>query len=139
MTPNRITLITLAVNDLAAAAGFYEKLGWEKEFQSDQTVFYDLGGLKFGLYLRDSLAGDLNKTPDQLGTGGTTLAQNFPEKQDVDAAYAAALAAGATALKPPADMFWGGYSGAWADPDGNVWEYAWNPFWELDSDGRIKT
>jgi uncharacterized glyoxalase superfamily protein PhnB len=66
-----------------------------------------------------------------------TLAQNFPTEAEVDTAFAAALAAGATVLKRPAKVFWGGYSGYYADPDGHVWEVAMNPFWPLSEDGRL--
>ncbi|KAJ57367.1 glyoxalase [Actibacterium mucosum KCTC 23349] len=137
MNTNRISLITLAVKNLQAQADFYAALGWRQEFQSEHVVFYDLGGQKFGLYVIDMLANDLNKTPDQMGTGAQTLTVNFASKGDVDAAYDAALAAGGTALKRPDDIFWGGYTGSWADPEGHVWEYAWNPYWTLDAEGRI--
>jgi uncharacterized glyoxalase superfamily protein PhnB len=66
-----------------------------------------------------------------------TLAQNFPSPAEVDAAYRAALAAGATPMKDPEPVFWGGYSGYYADPDGHVWEVAHNPFWPLDDKGRL--
>ncbi len=137
MKANRITLITLAAKDLQSLSAFYAKLGWEQEFQSEDVVFYDLGGQKFGLYVAEKLAHDLNKSPDQLQTGGTTLSVNFASKDDVDTAYEAALAAGASALKRPDDIFWGGYTGSWADPEGHVWEYAWNPFWNMDEDGGL--
>lgn len=138
MKTNRITLITLAAQDLSAQAGFYARLGWKSEFQSEDVVFYDLGGMKFGLYVAEKLALDLNMQPGELGTGAQTLSVNFASRPEVDAAYQAAITAGATALKHPDDIFWGGYTGSWADPEGHVWEYAWNPFWELDSDGRLK-
>ena len=66
-----------------------------------------------------------------------TLAQNFATEAEVDAAFATAMAAGATALKTPEKVFWGGYSGYWADPDGHVWEMAMNPFWPLNADGTL--
>ena len=66
-----------------------------------------------------------------------TLAQNFATEAEVDAAYAAALAAGGTGLKAPQKVFWGGYSGYWAEPDGQVWEVAMNPFWPLAEDGSL--
>ena len=66
-----------------------------------------------------------------------TLAQNFATEAEVDSAFAEAVAAGATALKPPEKVFWGGYSGYWADPDGHVWEVAMNPFWPLAADGSL--
>jgi len=139
MKANRITLITLAARDLQAQADFYQALGWTQEFQSEDVVFYDMGGLKFGLYVADKLAHDLNMTPEQMGRGASTLAVNFASKAEVDAAYDAAIAAGAAVLKRPADIFWGGYTGSWADPEGHVWEYAWNPFWELDAEGRLRS
>lgn len=66
-----------------------------------------------------------------------TLAQNFPTAAEVDAAFARALQCGATALKQPQKVFWGGYSGYFADPDGHVWELAMNPFWPLNADGSL--
>src|SRR6056297_2486791 len=72
-----------------------------------------------------------------LGTGAMTLAQNFMTEAEVDGAYANALAAGATPLKPPEKVVWGGYSGYFADPDGHVWELAMNPFWPLSPDGSL--
>jgi uncharacterized glyoxalase superfamily protein PhnB len=71
------------------------------------------------------------------GFAGITLAQNLPSKADVDRAMAEAASAGATILKQPADTFWGGYSGYFADPDGYAWEVAFNPFWPLDEQGRV--
>lgn len=134
---NRITLVTITARDVPALAAFYKALGWEAEEDLPKMVFFNLGGLKFGIYDRESLANDLGRDAASLGTGATTLAQNYPDKSAVDAAYAAALEAGATVCKPPEDIFWGGYSGTWADPEGNIWEYAWNPFWTLDTEGRL--
>ena len=90
-----------------------------------------------GLFGRDALAADQGRPDAVLGTGAVTLAQNFDTEADVDAAYAAALKAGATALKAPEKVFWGGYSGYFADPDGHVWELAMNPFWPLNEDGSL--
>ncbi len=137
MKSNRITLVTLAADDVAALAGFYARLGWVASATMDITVFFDLSGMKFGIYDKASLARDLGRDPATLGAGAMTLAQNFPDRAAVDTAYAAALAAGATVCKPPEAVFWGGYSGTWADPEGHVWEYAHNPFWTLDNDGFI--
>lgn len=80
---------------------------------------------------------DLGRAGAALGAGAMTLAQNFHDRAGVDAAFAAALAAGAEALKPPEPTFWGGYAGYWADPDGHVWEMAHNPFWPLAEDGGL--
>lgn len=137
MTPQRVTLITLGVADLARSRGFYDSLGWHSDEVTPGAVFYDLGGLKLGLFGLAPLAADQGRSDAPLGTGAMTLAQNFADPAAVDVAYAAALAAGATALKAPEAVFWGGYSGYFADPDGHVWEVAHNPFWSLDADGRL--
>jgi predicted lactoylglutathione lyase len=137
MKANRITLVTLGVSDMARARGYYEALGWVAESAQEAVAFYDLGGLKLGLYDRAKLAEDLGRAPGDLGTGAMTLAQNFATERQVDAAYQAALKAGATPCKRPEKVFWGGYSGTLADPDGHVWEYAMNPFWPLDDEGHL--
>ena len=137
MTPQRITLITLGVADLARARTFYEALGWSAAEATEGVVFFDLGGQKLGLFGRDALASDQGRPGAALGTGAITLAQNFATPADVDTAFAQALKAGATALKSPESVFWGGYSGYYADPDGHVWELAHNPFWPLDAKGRL--
>ena len=137
MRANRITLVTLGVADLARARAFYEALGWEVEKALEETVFFDMGGAKLGLYRLGMLAADLGREPGALGTGAMTLAQNFAAEAEVDAAFEAALAAGASACKRPEAVFWGGYSGTYADPDGHIWEVAMNPFWPLDAEGRL--
>ncbi|NVO22464.1 VOC family protein [Donghicola mangrovi] len=137
MKANRVTLVTLGVADLARARGYYEALGWEVETAQEGVCFFDLGGTKLGLYDKAALAEDLGRSPADLGTGAMTLAQNFATEADVDAAYDAALAAGATPCKAPEKVFWGGYSGTLADPDGHIWEYAMNPFWKLDEEGKL--
>ena len=138
MTPQRITLITLGVADLAAARAFYARLGWVEHGESQPGIaFFQLHGQALALFGRAALAADQGRPDAALGTGAVTLAQNFATTADVDAAFAAALTAGATALKAPEAVFWGGYSGYWADPDGHVWEVAMNPFWPLNADGSL--
>jgi catechol 2,3-dioxygenase-like lactoylglutathione lyase family enzyme len=138
MTPQRITLITLGVADLAAARAFYARLGWVEHGESQPGIaFFQLHGQALALFGRAALAADQGRPDAMLGTGAVTLAQNFATTADVDAAFAAALTAGATALKAPEAVFWGGYSGYWADPDGHVWEVAMNPFWPLNADGSL--
>ena len=138
MTPQRVTLITLGVADLPAARAFYAALGWREHGESQPGVaFYQMHGAALALFGRAELAADQGRPGAALGTGAVTLAQNFSTEAEVDAAYAAALAAGATALKAPEKVFWGGYSGYWADPDGHVWEVAMNPFWPLAEDGSL--
>jgi len=137
-TGNRVTLITLGVADLIRARAFYAALGWRESDQgNDQVAFYQMHGAVLGLFGRDDLAADQGRPGESLGTGAMTLAQNFATEAEVDAAYAAALAAGATPLKAPQKVFWGGYSGYFADPDGHVWELAMNPFWPLAPDGSL--
>lgn len=138
MTPQRVTLITLGVADLAAARAFYGRLGWVEHGESQEAVaFFQMHGQVLGLFGRADLAADQGRPGALLGTGAITLAQNFATEAEVDAAFAAALAAGGTALKAPEKVFWGGYSGYWADPDGHVWEVAMNPFWPLAADGSL--
>ena len=138
MTPQRVTLITLGVDDLTRSKAFYAKLGWKPHpSPAEEVVFYQIQGAVLGLFGRDALAKDQGREGATLGTGATTLAQNFDTEKDVDTAYAQALDAGATALKAPEKVFWGGYSGYFADPDGHVWELAMNPFWPLAEDGSL--
>lgn len=133
----RVSLITLGVRDLAAARAFYARLGWEEAQGAEGAAFFQMQGQVLGLYGLADLAADQGRAAADLGTGAVTLAQNFGSPAEVDAAYAAALAAGGRGLKAPAPVFWGGYSGYWADPDGHVWELAHNPQWPLLPDGRL--
>jgi hypothetical protein len=138
MTPQRVTLITLGCADLARSRAFYAALGWrEAPGGSDGVSFYQMHGAALALFGRAELAADQGRPGMVLGTGAITLAQNFATTEEVNAAFDAALAAGATALKRPEAVFWGGYSGYWADPDGHVWEVAHNPFWPLSDDGSL--
>jgi predicted lactoylglutathione lyase len=137
MTPQRVTLITLGVADLARSKAFYGALGWAPTADEGEVVFYQINGMVLGFFGLGPLAKDQGRPDATLGTGAMTLAQNFTTDAEVDAAYAAALKAGATALKAPEKVFWGGYSGYYADPDGHVWEVAQNPFWQLNEDGSL--
>lgn len=138
MTPQRVTLITLGVADLVAAKAFYGRLGWQEHGAQEGVAFYQMNGLALALFGLRDLAADQGQPEAVLGTGAVTLAQNFATEAEVDAAFAAALAAGGRALKAPETVFWGGYSGYWADPDGHVWEVAMNPFWPLEADGSLR-
>lgn len=137
MTPQRVSLITLGVADLGRAKAFYAALGWQPAEEQESVAFYQLHGLVLGLFGREALAEDQGRPGAALGTGAMTLAQNFTTEAEVDAAFEVAIAAGASALKPPEKVFWGGYSGYFADPDGHVWEVAMNPFWPLAEDGTL--
>ena len=138
MTPQRVSLITLGVADLAVSRKFYGDLGWEpKDEVPGQVIFYQLQGAVLGLFGIGPLAEDQGRPGEELGTGAITLAQNMASEAEVDAAYEKAISVGATPLKAPDKVFWGGYSGYYADPDGHPWEIAFNPFWELADDGRL--
>jgi catechol 2,3-dioxygenase-like lactoylglutathione lyase family enzyme len=135
--PARVNLVTLGVNDLARSRAFYAALGWTEAAPADDSVaFFQLGAVVLGLFGLDALAADAHL--DGPGTpGAMSLAINLPSRQLTDEAYRAALDAGATARKAPEEVFWGGYSGYFADPDGHLWEVAHNPFWELAPDGSV--
>ncbi|HKL68090.1 MAG TPA: VOC family protein [Salibaculum sp.] len=137
MPYNRVTFITLAVSDLARARSYYEALGWYLESANEMVAFYDMDGTKFGLFTLAGLARETGRDPGKLRTGAMTLAQNHPDRAAVDAAYDHALACGASPVRAPFETAWGGYSSYVADPDGHLWEFAWNPFDPLDAEGRI--
>ncbi len=137
MTPQRVTLITLGTADLDRAKAFYAALGWSPAQEQEGVVFYQMNGLVLGLFGKADLAKDQGRADVELGTGAITLAQNFATEAEVDAAYQTAVAVGATPLKAPQKVFWGGYSGYYADPDGHVWEVAMNPFWPLSPNGSL--
>jgi hypothetical protein len=132
----RVTAITLGVADLARARRFYEEgLGWRRGNDHVVVAFYQLPGMILSLFSRDSLAEDAKLPATGSGFSGITIAHNCRDRAGVDAVLAQAEAAGATILKPAEDAAWGGYGGYFADPDGHVWEVAWNPGWPLDAEG----
>lgn len=136
--PARINLVTLGVSDVAASTAFYEKLGWKKSQggSNAEVSFLKLDNLVLGLFGADDLAADM-KRAEPGGTGNFSLAINLESEQAVDRAMEAALAAGATLLKTPEKVFWGGYSGYFADPDGHPWELAFNPVFALDENAMM--
>jgi len=132
----RLSLVTLAVSDMARSRGFFEDgLGWTPLTALDEICFYQLNGLGFALFRRADLEADANRRIDG-GFSGVALAVNQRSREEVDAAFARALASGATALKPPALTSFGVYSGYFADLDGHVWELAHNPGCTIDDEGR---
>lgn len=127
----RVHLITLGVDDLDRAAAFYDALGWQRvPDAAPSLIAYDLFGATLGLYLRAKLAEDIGQELPK-GSGAVTLSCNTREKAEVAMVIAAARDAGASILKDPYDVFWGGHIANFADPDGHVWEVAYNPFSEL--------
>lgn len=134
----RLSVVTLGVDDLARARGFYEALGWRVAPGSNEhVVFIDLNGVVLSLFGRDALAEDAQIPVEGDGFRAFSLAHNVGSKTEVDAVLAHAERAGATIVKPAKDAFWGGYGGYFRDPDGFLWEIAWNPFWPLAEDGRV--
>jgi catechol 2,3-dioxygenase-like lactoylglutathione lyase family enzyme len=133
----RISLITLGVGDLPTSRAFYERLGFVSRRESTaDIVFLDTAsGLVLALFPRKKLAEDAHVDANSDGTGpsfpGFTLAHNVGSPEAVDAVLAEAVAAGATLQKPGQNVFWGGYSGYFADPDGFLWEVAYNPLMDL--------
>ena len=132
----RISLITLGVADLAGARRFYEQgLGWRALSDTEGVCFYQLPGIVLALFGKADLEKDVRR-PIDGGFSGVTIAINGRDRDEVDAIFSQALAAGATELKRPEEVFWGGYSGYFADLDGHVWEVAHNPGATITEDGR---
>ncbi len=127
----RISMITLGVRDLAKAVRFYEQgLGFPRMESPPTVAFFTLNGSWLGLYGREALAEDAAVPAEGSGFAGFALAHNVDSEDEVDAVMKQAVAAGATMVKQPRKVFWGGYSGYFRDPDGHLWEIAHNPhFW----------
>ncbi len=135
----RLSVLTLGVKDLARSRSFYvDGLGWQPVYEDAQIVFFQAGGMVFGLFLATELARDFDADPASFGRAPISLGHNVRSKAEVDGIIEAAVASGATLLKPPHDAVWGGYSGYFADPDGFAWEIAWNPAWKLEADGSLR-
>ncbi|MGZ6899203.1 MAG: VOC family protein [Acidimicrobiia bacterium] len=133
--PGRVSLVTLGVSDLARSRAFYDALGWERVGDDEGVAFYRTAGAIVALFPLSDLAADAHVSPERSGFAGFSLAINVADDAGVDAALAAAAGAGATILKPAERVFWGGYSGYFADTDGFAWEVAHNPGWPLDERG----
>lgn len=134
----RVSLITLGVADLGRARAFYERLGWKRSFcKAEGVAFFQIGGLALALWPRVELAKDANATDDGGKFTGIALAYNTRSRDEVDTVLAEAVAAGGRLLKPAQQAFWGGYQGYFADPEGHLWEVAWNPGFALDADGNV--
>ncbi|MFI1963711.1 VOC family protein [Streptomyces pathocidini] len=135
----RVSLITLGVADVGRARTFYEQLGWRGQ-EVEETVFFQAGGIGFVLWGREKLAADCGLDAGgggRGGFGGIAVAHNVRSRAEVDGLLAAAQHAGATVTKPAAETSYGGYAGAFTDPDGHPWEIAHNPGFPLAEDGSI--
>ncbi|MFI5427405.1 VOC family protein [Aeromicrobium sp. UC242_57] len=135
----RLSLITLGVADLARSREFYESgLGWSKGNAEDEVAFYQLSnGLVLALWSRSQLAADARITDTGATFSGVTIAFNARSRAEVDTVLTQAQAAGGVITKPGEEQVWGGYSGYFADPDGHLWEVAFNPDWPIDESGRV--
>ena len=139
MLAPRITMITLGITDVARSTTFYEQLGFTRSPASnDQVVFFQTRGTVLGLFGRAALAEDAGVANTEPGFAGVTISHNHGSKAEVDEAWQHAIRCGATSVKPPERVFWGGYSGYFADPDGHLWELAWNPFMPNDAEGFMQ-
>ncbi len=135
----RMSIVTLGVKDIRRRRNFYESLGWKASPRSDENIaFFQLGGIAMALYPWNLLAEDVTTKPDGSGFRGVTLAHNVRSREQVGQLLNEAEIAGATIVKPAQDVFWGGHSGYFRDPDGHLWEIAFNPFAELDEEGGFR-
>lgn len=141
----RLSLVTLGVTDMERAREFYAALGWTRGPSPEHITFYQAGGMVVGLWDRMALAVDSgieveDDTEDTPGSGdgwgGKVLGLNVPDSGEVDEQFESAVSAGATVLRRPATRYWGGYTAVFEDPDGHVWEIAYNPYWNVTEDGQ---
>lgn len=135
----RVSIITLGVKDMKKARSFYEALGWQAGGPSNDSVtFFQGRGIVLGLYGHDALADDAGvELAPSPSYRGSSLAYNVKSEAQVDDAFAHAVKCGATPVKQPEKVFWGGYSGYFSDPDGHLWEVAHNPFAQFCEDGHL--
>jgi len=139
LSPN-FTIVTLGVRDLDSSIAFYRSLGWEQRGDRAQgIVWFRTSGPWLGLFPDEELAADAGMTAGELPDyRGLSLAVNLPTDAEVDAAFELVRESGATVVKPPERLSWGGYSGYFTDPDGHLWELCCNPGFPLDDEGRIE-
>ena len=137
----RITIITLGVADLERSVRFYrDGLGFPTNYKNDEPIaFFSTNGARLALYPLDKLAEDISPSlqPTKGQFSGITLAHNTRTKEEVSAILARAETAGGTIVKHAQDVFWGGHSGYFADPDGHFWEVAWAPMFQFAPDGSL--
>ena len=135
---HRLSIITLGVRDRAAMTAFYEDVIGFKNVGPEGMAMFDMGGFILGLWEADKLAKDAGQEPRPAdGFRNIALAYNARSIEEVDGIFARLKDAGVHITTPPHKAFWGGYSGYFADPEGNAWEVAYNPFWTFDEAGRV--
>lgn len=136
----RLSLITLGVRDLDASRRFYaDVLGWKPESDLGSIIFYEMGGWLLALHPHADLADDIGVPAEEPlpPYHGFTLACCVNSRDEVDALFDSLRASGATIAREPEEVYWGGYSGYFLDPDGHAWEIAHNPFRHVDAQGRF--
>ena len=135
----RFSVLTIGVKDRAALTRFYTEVLGFKRMDAPGISFFNLGGIVLGLWEAEKLAEDAGQPlePQPAGFKGFALAYNARSADEVDAIFARLAEAGARITTPPHKAFWGGYMGYFADPEGNAWEVAYNPFWPIGEDGRL--
>lgn len=139
MIPARLSIVTLGVRDMPAMRAFYRSFGWREEGDSDTHSMFHTGGGVLALFPYEELAADANlQVSGEPGAyRGFTLAINLESREDVDAAFQELRSLGVSITKEPAATDWGGYSGYFADPEGNPWEIAWGSFYSIDDRGGL--
>jgi catechol 2,3-dioxygenase-like lactoylglutathione lyase family enzyme len=136
--PN-LSIVTLGVHDLARSTRFCEAMGWKAlQPASEGVAFFELNGVILALFPRAELAKDAGVEDSEPGFSGISLACNVGSEEEADEALAHAASCGATLVKSAHKVFWGGYSGYFADPEGHLWEVAYNPFGQFDERGQFR-
>lgn len=134
----RLSLITLGVTDLTRATAFYEGLGWPRRVRAAEGVaFFQIGSMGLALYPRAELSAEAGVPAQTEPSQGFTLAYNTRSRAEVDAVLARAVVLGGRITRPAQEAFWGGYHGHFADPEGVLWEIAWNPGFAIAADGGL--
>lgn len=137
----RISMVSLGVRDLQKSRSFYDALGWKtasSDEECESIIAYDLNGMVLALFGHDDLAKDANVSPQASGFRGVTIAYNVDNKDDVSKVLTEAENAGGQIVKAAQDVFLGGHSGYFSDPDGHLWEVAFNPFSSLGPNGEFQ-
>jgi predicted lactoylglutathione lyase len=133
----RISLVTLGVEDYERAKGFYEALGWSPALDIEETAFYQANGVILVLWAREKLADDMGVPDDGARWGGIALAHNVGSRDEVHEVIEQARRNGAEICREPSQTFYGGYAGVFRDLDGHAWEVAHNPGFGLDDAGKL--
>ncbi len=134
----RLTFITLGVKDIKLMADFYkEKFGWQPQKEMDDIVFFKMNGFILALYPSQELANDAQIPNDGKGWKQISFSINFNSTDEVNSEIERLRNAGVRVLKEPQSVFWGGYNAYIEDPESNLWEFAYNPFLEMDKQGNV--